>query len=158
MLYADARSAREEKSKQRYGLQEFSRIRVSLVKGKNGWRVGSVEPIANYYTDAVDRAARGSVVNIFRFLRRFFKAEEPAQELYHYTHIALTVASEENPNRTMFEALVKLRILQMLGYVDAKKMPPAVLVEPKDMLQALTLLDQATVDALLSQAISSSHL
>ena len=37
MLYATARSVREERSKQRYALQDFSHITVTLVKGKGGW-------------------------------------------------------------------------------------------------------------------------
>lgn len=50
MLYADARSVRLEKSKQRQALQDFSLIKVSLVKGKAGWKIGSVSEVQNYYT------------------------------------------------------------------------------------------------------------
>ena len=38
MVLAAARSVREEKSRQRYALQEFALVRVSLIKGKSGWR------------------------------------------------------------------------------------------------------------------------
>src|SRR6056297_1890561 len=64
MLYADARSARKENSKQRQALQDFSLIRVSLVKGKGGWKIGSVTEVKNYYACAINQAARGSVVKV----------------------------------------------------------------------------------------------
>ena len=71
MLYATAKSVREERSKQRFALQDFSLINVSLIKGKQGWRVGSVEAEVNYFTKSEERLARGSVVLLFKTLRRF---------------------------------------------------------------------------------------
>jgi len=70
MLFATAKSVREEVSKQRQALQDFSRIRVSLVKGKTGWRIGSVESLRNDFSAAYDRETRGSVVSLYRLLRR----------------------------------------------------------------------------------------
>ena len=84
MLYADARSVREERSRQRYALQDFSLVRVSLVKGKQSWKVGSIEAQKNYYSLAVENETRGSVVSLFRLLRRFVNCEEAAPELFYY--------------------------------------------------------------------------
>jgi len=59
MIWASARSVREERSKQRYALQDFSLIRVSLVKGKSGWRIGSVEATCNPFMEARSRSGQG---------------------------------------------------------------------------------------------------
>lgn len=123
MLYADARSVREERSRQRYALQDFSLLRVSLVKGKRGWRVGSIEPIKNYYHDAVDKAARGSVVQLGRLLRRFLKGEEVHTRLFDYVREALEVLRTDPTKRPFVELVITVEILGFLGYVDANQVP-----------------------------------
>lgn len=55
MLYASAKSVREERSKQRYALQEFSHARVTLVRGRSGWKVTGAEAIADLYALAETR-------------------------------------------------------------------------------------------------------
>ena len=157
MLYADARSVREEKSKQRFALQEFSHIKVSLVKGKSGWRIGSVEALGNHYTNAHDKLARGSVVGVYRWLRRFLKGEEAMPELYDYVFEALSVLSSDVRERNDLDAVVKLRILTELGYVDRKRVPELVLQSPQSNIDGLTS-HQKAVDTLLSHAVNSSQL
>ena len=48
MVWADARSVRLEKSKQRSALTDFSVVRISLVRGKAGWKIGSVIAQQNF--------------------------------------------------------------------------------------------------------------
>lgn len=123
MLYADARSVREERSKQRYALQDFSLVRVSLVKGKGNWKVGSIEVYKNYYLEAVNKEARGSVVNLFRLLRRFVGGEEATPDLFAYTVRALDEMTGEIENRPFVLITVQVQMLLYLGYVDTKQMP-----------------------------------
>lgn len=156
MLYADARSVREEKSKQRFGLQDFSRIKVSLVKGKAGWRIGSVEAIENYYQSASDKAARGSVVALAKFLRRFYKGEEAAPELYDFFVSAIATLSQDVPNRSVAEMITQLRILADLGYVDRKKIPTTTLAS--DLLTILNEQEEKVVSKLIEHATTSSQL
>lgn len=158
MLYADARSVREEKSRQRYGLQDFSHIRVSLVKGKNGWRIGSVEAQNNYYNEAVTKAARGSVVTIGRCLRRFYKGEEAHQLLFRYLLSAFDLLVKDIEHREILEKVVQLRILAELGYIDRKKLPSVILddVLLKDIV--LSTDEIKKYDKLLEQAVRSSQL
>jgi len=124
MLYATARSVREEKSKQRNALQEFSRIRVSLIKGKSGWRIGSVETSQNDFALAYDRATRGSIVMLYKTLRRFIHGEEASPELFDFCVEALDELVKENEDRKFIELFVKLQILHKLGYVNLKIIPP----------------------------------
>jgi len=159
MLFADARSVREERSRQRFALQDFSLVRVSLIKGKNGWRVGSVESLKNFYADAVNKEARGSVVALVRFMRRFVHGEEANSVLYDYLIEALTVVSADLVARSCVGAAVELRMLETLGYVASAVVPPVLHTTP------LTLLDtqcnpalQKTIERIIDTATDASHL
>jgi len=159
MLYAEARGARREGSKQRYALQDFTRVRISLVRGKAGWRVGSVEALENYYTTAADRAARGSVVALVKLLRRFARGEEPARHLYEYAQRALCVLCSEVPNRSLVERFVQVHILAQLGYVAGGSLPDSL---RSGNLETIPLSiggeDEARLDVLIEEAIKHSHL
>jgi DNA repair protein RecO len=160
MLYADARSAREERSKQRYSLQDFTLVRVSLVKGKGGWKVGSIQSLNNFYHESVDQAARGSVVSVFRLLRRFFKGEEPAVELFDYVVESITQLANDQTDRMFLQMLIQVHILAELGYVDNQLLPSTL------QNRALTSVDisnyseadERVIEQLYTQAVSVSHL
>lgn len=123
MLFADAKSAREERSRQRYALQDFSRIRVSLVKGRQGWKVGSVEALGNDFMQAASKEARGSVVALYRLLRRFIHGEEPHPELFDFLTESLVCLRETVSKRDFLELYVETRVLAALGYVNEAKLP-----------------------------------
>ncbi len=123
MVYADARSVRLEKSRQRHALQDFSHIKVSLVKGKGGWKIGSVTELQNYYASATDKAARGSVVTIIRLLRRFVAGEETQSELFDEALAALEFLSGEPEHRACYQQVSLQRLLAMLGYIPTADVP-----------------------------------
>lgn len=118
MLFATARSVREERSKQRYALQDFSLIRVSLIRGKTGWRIGSVETEKNFYSEAGTRSARGSVVALFKTLRRFIQGEEATPELFDFCLESSNYLTKEIDKRNRVDLLVQLKVLSVLGYVE----------------------------------------
>lgn len=158
MLYADARSVREERSKQRYALQDFSLVRVSLVKGKQVWRIGSIEPVHNYYHQASGKQARGGVVAVFRLLRRFMKGEEASTELFDFVLASLQVLEDLVDNHFVAE-VVQLRVMAYLGYVDKNQIPLAVRqVHPSELAQHDTIEVSVVIDKLYVQAVASSHL
>ncbi len=159
MLYADARSVRKETSKQRYALQDFSLVRVSLIKGKVGWKIGSIEAKQNYYHQAVDKAARGSVVSLFRLLRRFVKGEEPAPVLFDYVTAALTELIKSIDERIFVQMAVQVKLLGLLGYVDVRFIPDDLReTSPGEIAQHCTMENGRHVGRLYEQAINVSHL
>ncbi len=115
MLYASAKSVREERSKQRYSLQEFSYIRVTLVQGKSGWRVTGAEPVMNIYANQSTREARALVRNIIRLLRRLIQGESPHQALFDETKE--TLVKTHGGNEESIEKVLTLRVLHSLGYI-----------------------------------------
>lgn len=154
MIAALARSVREERSRQRFALQEFALIRVSLVKGKQGWRIGSVEARDNFYHRAVDQAARGSVVGVVRLVRRFMQGEEPDAQLYTSVERGLRLLAGPLSERSRQELLLKLRILGSLGYVD----PTVIPSEEANAGHVEDAPDVTHLNRLFERAVSSSQL
>jgi recombinational DNA repair protein (RecF pathway) len=159
MLYAEARSVREERSRQRMSLQDFSYVRVSLVKGKSSWKIGSIEPRANFFMEASDKAARGSVVSLTKFLRRFYGGEEAFPVLFDYFLGALTAITGPVVARSTLEHIIMVRLLRELGYVDARVLPE--IVETDVATLATTTIDGAierSLSPIIEKAVSLSHL
>lgn len=159
MLFASARSPREERSKQRYAMQDFSRVRVSLVKGKSGWRVGSVESLKNYYAVAEDKAARGSVVSLVRTLRRFIQGEESMPVVFDYVIESLEVLLQTQEHRQFAENAIQLGLLQKLGYVANREVPDLVKdVQPAKLMSSYNKQVDGRIKLLLKRSVNASHL
>ncbi|MFM2339574.1 MAG: hypothetical protein RLZZ360_210 [Candidatus Parcubacteria bacterium] len=159
MLYATARSVREERSKQRYALQDFSHITVTLVKGKAGWRIGSVESYQNFYADAVSRLARGSVVRLTKTLRRYVQGEVPDENLYRTYTEALALLSTECEARTAYERCAEVRLLSHLGYVASDAVvAPLFETSLHELSPALVGEHEAILELLYRGAQAVSHL
>lgn len=159
MLFAEARSVREERSRQRYALQDFSRIRVSLVRGKQSWKIGSVEAVTNDFSAATSREARGSVVSLYRLLRRLIRGEEASPELFDFCQQALSILVLPSTDRAFLESCIQIRLLSALGYVDNEAVPKIIRSCPLEEVvshQTASLLVQMRV--LHDQAIEHSQL
>lgn len=158
MVYATARSAREERSKQRCALQDFAHVRVSLVKGKSGWRVGSVEPLANYYLAASDRAARGTVVTTVQLLRRLLTGEDAQPAIFADTRALLqTVNHGEQAALAVWLETYTLRTLAQLGYIASHQAYDSRLVAGLDWLDDHRVLPPEATAA-ISNGFAASHL
>lgn len=157
MLYATVKSAREERSKHRYALQDFSVARVSLVRGKTGWRVTGAEPVTNLYWNTSTREGRAVVRNVVRLLRRFVNGEEPMPDVYDDLMSALSTTTLLTDR---LELLLTLRTLSALGYIDPEGQNRA-LIEADD---ALSVLSQVTASheeegkRAIARAFETSHL
>lgn len=159
MLYAEARSVREERSRQRMALQDFSLVRVSLVKGKSSWKIGSIECERNFFSSASDKEARGSVVLVTKFLRRFFSGQEAAPALFDYVVASLGLLSSASTTRDYFEKIIQARILLELGYVDIKVLPDVVMNDIASLANAPTVsAAEVALKPIIEKAVSLSHL
>lgn len=121
ILWASAKSVREERSKQRFALQDFSLIRVSLVKGKSGWRIGSVAGEQNFFATAKTKPARGAVTSVIKLLRQFMHGEVIHQEVFDDATETLRrvgIVSPEELDKLI--EIFNLRFLFLLGYIAPK--------------------------------------
>lgn len=155
MIYATARSVRLERSRQRYALQDFSVVTVSLVKGKSGWRIGSVAALWNVFTPLTTRPGRAGVVQIVTMTRRLVIGEDAYPALFEdcLAAVRAVVAAEERA--AAVADIYTLRALWRLGYVKQE----AVLLQ---VLEETCTYDEAPPKAALHTAIkhglSLSHL
>ena len=160
MLYATARSVREERSRQRYALQDMAEIRVSLVCGRAGWRVGSVVDVSHFLFMANDRGTRIAIVELFRTLRRFISGEAPNPELYNL--VIETLHHLQELNSVDLEKTVlctQYRILYELGYVAPTDQERTILDQPISNLTSSvpeTVLD--SIRTSITTATTVSHL
>jgi recombinational DNA repair protein (RecF pathway) len=115
MVHAYAKSVREERSKQRYALQECSHIRATLVRGKSGWRIAGVEPIANLYARAQTRESRALLRNLLLLLRRLMQGEMVHERVFDTMLAACASADTQDP--VQLELVATIRILHALGYI-----------------------------------------
>jgi DNA repair protein RecO len=159
MLYADARSVRKESSKQRQALQDFSHLKVSLVKGRGGWKIGSVSEIKNYYHAAAGKDARGSVVKLVRLLRRFLAGEETHEALFDECIAALEFFAASCNDRRCYEHVFIQRVLSQLGYIKSSDVPPEFIAVPlAAMTPATVCLRDNAIALSIERATNASQL
>ncbi len=115
MVYVHAKSIREERSKQRYALQDASHVRVTLIRGKTGWKVAGAEMIQSFYAESSTRESRAFLRNIILLLRRVMQGEVAHQHIFDDV-IQVMQEGMELPQKQL-EAVLSLRILESLGYV-----------------------------------------
>lgn len=124
LVGARAQNARSVASKLRYALSDFSHSAVSLVRGKNSWRLVNAAPQKNFFAmfrtcpDALELTAR-----ILATVRMLVAGEEANPELYRVLEHAfgfLELHTQSAPELARdiknIEVILMLRILDNLGY------------------------------------------
>jgi len=118
-IKASAQSVRLDRSKLKGHLEDLSEVSISLVKGKEWWRVTSVETLRR--NDFVKDAEKLPVArNIFSLLLRLLHGEEKNEALFdrvdsfHQFLSEQTLAGEQLKD---LEVLTVLRVLHELGYL-----------------------------------------
>ena len=129
-IQATAQGIRLEKSKLRYHSQEYSQGFFSLVRGKEFWRLTSVQALADVVntevrpprlrTESMQLSAR-----IALLLRRFLHGEETNTELFECLSEFLKYLSGNNDFQKSeylaLENITVFRILKLLGYIGQEK-------------------------------------
>jgi len=120
LLRAVARSVRAERSKLRYGLQTFDATRLTLVRGREVWRVtGAMLGGTGHYHFRGNRAVFLLTARLCALLRRLLHDEERNLPLFLLLSDALSylAASSLDEERIRdVESVTVLRILALLGY------------------------------------------
>lgn len=160
MIYATARSVREERSRQRYALQDFSLVRISLVRGKSGWRIGSVESLQNFYRHAPDQSTRRAVVYIIKLLRRFVPSEGALPEVFLVTQMVFDRLIAQPADAGWLQLRYELWLLTTLGYVSTSAAVSLDSLCPRDVScwQSCDTATELTITKLISTAVAASQL
>ncbi|MCE9585374.1 DNA repair protein RecO [Candidatus Nomurabacteria bacterium] len=121
MIFASAQGVRKMSSKLRYVLQDFSYIKLDLVRGKDFWRLTSASK-----TNALENLSRNPdtfaiIFNIARLLKRLLAGEEKNDILFTdlISGFSVLEKAENKEEIKNIESVMVLRILNNLGYVGA---------------------------------------
>ncbi|MBI5140045.1 MAG: DNA repair protein RecO [Candidatus Vogelbacteria bacterium] len=124
LLRAHAQGARYLKSKQRYNLQTFSSVKVSLVCGKEIWRLTSALTIILAKDLMKDPARLQLITRVFSLLKRLVRGEDKDEKLYNDLDTSINFLIKNDLNDEFlknFETVLVLRILSHLGYTAENK-------------------------------------
>ncbi|MFA6551894.1 MAG: DNA repair protein RecO [Candidatus Paceibacterota bacterium] len=121
MVRVSAQGVRLQKSKLRYGLQDFCHSKISLVRGKEVWRITNVSLIDNLHSIFKNDGEKMAVVaRIFSLLVRLLHGEEENAGLFNVLSGFMEFFKNQNltnENKRNAEAIAVLRILNCLGYL-----------------------------------------
>ncbi|OGC88026.1 DNA repair protein RecO [Candidatus Adlerbacteria bacterium RIFOXYC1_FULL_48_26] len=122
VIRVSARSARLERSKLRYGLETLTQGTFSLVRGKYDWKLTGTQGLSRPFLHA-SIAQRKTAGKVSRLLIRLIQGEEPVRDLFEViVHGLLHISQETNEeNLPYIEAILVLRIVAQLGYVEEKQ-------------------------------------
>lgn len=161
-LIASVQAIRSEKSKLRYGLQDFSLCDVSIVKTKNDiWKLTNCSPKKNYYFDFKHSAIKTDfIAKINNFLRRFLHGQEKDESLYKDTiGIFENLEDYSDSDIVLLEGVIILKILHRLGILkDSAKF--LTIIENENNFENIKLFDDIKKEAYLAinQSLEESHL
>ena len=117
-IKATAQGVRKDKSKLKGHLQDLSLMNISVVKGREVWRIVSAESILQ--TPFMKDFQKLEIVrNIYSLLLRLIHGEEKNEALFDcilsfYNFLSKNDFTEDNLKN--LETIVVLRILYLLGY------------------------------------------
>jgi recombinational DNA repair protein (RecF pathway) len=109
MIGATAQGIRLIQSKLRYHTQDSSYSNISIVRGKEVWRLTGAQELAYQKNNIL-------YLKILRLLKRLLQGEERNEKLFNIVEQLYLTAIEEK-DHTIAELLTVLRILNTLGYV-----------------------------------------
>ncbi len=120
LIAASAQGVRLLKSKLRYSIQDYSYSKVSLVRGREVWRLTSaalVEKLLSQRNQISLVFARG-----LSLVKRLVNGEEKNEALFDVLRSAsvfLRHPDSESISEDYFECILMIRILHTLGYIQA---------------------------------------
>lgn len=121
LIYAHAQGVRKISSKLRFILQDFSRINVDLVRGKEIWRVTTASPVHSYKSILSVRTTEHILARIAALLIRLVTGEDASEEVFQTlarTYTLLEVQGQSAEDYRALELLCVARILVALGYLS----------------------------------------
>lgn len=132
LIYGIAQGVRKETSKLRGILLEGAFVNVSLIRGRNIWRVTTASLEKDVLSSLKkDKETQKAYLRVFSLLERLVKGEEKHLELFATIKEAVESLSEEGFSEAEgFEIVVVSRILFSLGYLAPKDVPESIISAP----------------------------
>lgn len=120
MVWAKAQGVRLQKSKLKPALQSFSRVRISLVRGREMWRITSARAGLNLFREFKSRDGGVKMMaRVFLIVRRLLAGEEKNVKLFEIIEAGFDFLLSQEFSETdlrSLEYILVLKILDNLGY------------------------------------------
>lgn len=119
MIYASAQGVRKISSKLRFVLQDFSYVKIDLVRGKDFWRVTGASKTNKLENIIKNKETLFVFANISRLLKRLLPDEDTNTDLFVDLIKGLSVLEKAKDKHEIqnTEIFIVLRILNNLGYI-----------------------------------------
>jgi DNA repair protein RecO len=164
LLGVHARGVRKASSKQRPYLQNLFFSKVSLVRGRNIWRLVHVEESKDSVATNRTPSERVIASRVGRILRRFIQGEEFNPALFDSIKYGLLHLRKEgiaDQDVHTVENLIVLRILFYLGYVSQDEIDSTLLENTASYSESSlgrALQNRQLIDSIIYQAMEESGL
>lgn len=123
LVNARASAVRREASRMRYGLQNYSLVNISLIRGKRSWRIAGVRPLESLPVTENIRGAE-AFGRIAELITKLVNGEEKNEYLFETLLEArrALIVSQFNlePAIPTIEIVCVARVLYTLGYISAE--------------------------------------
>ncbi len=161
MIFASAQGVRKMSSKLRYVLQDFSYIKVDLVRGKDFWRLTSASKTNLLENISKNKEALKVFVNIARLLKRLLAGELANQNLFAdlVGGFLMLEKFENETDLRNIEAIMVLRILHNLGYIGGNENLNNLIKSPFENQLVLQVAEnRASILSEINKALQETHL
>jgi len=112
LLYAHGQGVRELKSRNKYALQVGQLSEVTLVRGREVWRItGAIEKDGMYSLHTLPKR------RVLHTTTKLLALEDAAREVFDVLRVYATHVPTVTVDEDLVEALVMLRIMDKLGFV-----------------------------------------
>lgn len=161
LIRAVAKSVRRERSKLRYSLQDHTVLVVSLVRGRDVWRItGAKETTSVYLALREDKDKLTLFAHIALLLRRLLHGEEKNEQLFDIVMSCISYIRENvlsSRDLKGVEYVTVLRILRSLGYISgAEAYLVSTLYTPSFLEMVLD--NEKKIVREINHALTESHL
>ncbi len=161
LVFATAQGIRRESSKLGGVLLDYALVHISLVKGKNAWRITTASLIED--SAALLRTKRlylKSLAQVFVLIERLIKGEEKHKELFEEVERGVAFfLQHKDVDCNGWEVLMVLRILFHLGYISTEDVSSTLLTSiMSEALVQEALLNKRTLVAHINSGIRESGL
>ncbi|MES3031534.1 MAG: recombination protein O N-terminal domain-containing protein [Patescibacteria group bacterium] len=153
MVGAIASGVRKAESKLRFHVQDYSFSKLSLVRGKEVWRLTGAYEIGN------QEKSDSMKVRILSLLKRLLHGEEKNEKLFAIME-GLYAREFKKEDYELIECITVMRILNALGYIQSSPMIETFLVrddlEP-DIIRAMAVAKSSAV-RVINDGLKASQL
>lgn len=123
LVVARAEGVRRSGAKLSHALQTLSESDVTLVHGREGWRITGAY-LKNCYPSFLSRSARGRVSKVSGLLQRLFGSGIPDARVYEdFITFVNELQSASQEKQDALETLMTLKLLLYLGSLSVASVP-----------------------------------